>query len=177
MTKKHIFHRLLKTVVCLLSTGNRQLATVLSSSIRDTQYGLSSTKDYVRKNNLFMQNKANFQKVKFDVTKVLTRGYVQMDTWSIGKTKPIKANSKPIKANSKPIKCQNKPNFRGKKCCCVSLVFTTPAKYKFPTPAAGQLSWFSTICRSVQAEFGREKGEGRLSLTGNLKPLYLRITV
>ncbi len=53
---------------------------------------LRSTKDYVRKNNLFMQNKANFRKVKLNVNKVLTRGYEQMDTLSIGKTKPIKAN-------------------------------------------------------------------------------------
>ncbi|MGB2806892.1 MAG: hypothetical protein WBC22_04085 [Sedimentisphaerales bacterium] len=70
---------------------------------------LRSTKDYVRKNKLFMQNKANFRKVKLNVNKVLTRDYEQKDTWSIGKTKPIKANSKPIKANSKPIKANSKP--------------------------------------------------------------------
>jgi hypothetical protein len=72
---------------------------------------------------LFMQNKANFRKVKFNVNKVLTRDYEQMDTWSIRKTKPIqsqlkpiqsqlkpiKANSKPIKANSKPIKANKMP--------------------------------------------------------------------
>jgi hydrogenase maturation protease len=45
-----------------------------------------------------MQNKANFRKVKLNVTKVLTKDYVQMDTWSIRKTKPIKANSKPIQS-------------------------------------------------------------------------------
>jgi ABC-type lipoprotein release transport system permease subunit len=60
-------------------------------------------------NKLFMQNKANFQKVKLNVTEVLTTDYDQMDTWSIGKTKPIKANSKPIKANSNPIQSQSKP--------------------------------------------------------------------
>ncbi len=49
--------------------------------------------------NLFMQNKANFQKVKFDVNRVLTRGYDQLDTWSIRKTKPIQSQLKPIKAN------------------------------------------------------------------------------
>jgi len=43
--------------------------------------------------NLFMQNKANFQKVKLNVSPV------------------NKANSKPIKANSKPIQTQFKPNF------------------------------------------------------------------
>jgi len=35
-----------------------------------------------------------------------------MDTWSIGKTKPIKANQsqlKPIKANTKPIKANKTP--------------------------------------------------------------------
>jgi hypothetical protein len=55
-----------------------------------------------------MQNKANFQKVKLNVNKVLTKDYVQMDTWSIRKTNPIKAN----KSQLKPIKA----NFRGKKC-------------------------------------------------------------
>ncbi len=63
--------------------------------------------------NLFMQNKANFRKVKLNVNNVLTRDYEQMDTWSIGKTKPIQSQSKPIKANKsqlKPIKCQNKAN-------------------------------------------------------------------
>jgi hypothetical protein len=61
-----------------------------------------------------MQNKANFQKVKLNVNKVLTRDYDRMDTWSIGKTKPIqsqfKANSKPIKANIMPKQSQFKPN-------------------------------------------------------------------
>jgi hypothetical protein len=57
-----------------------------------------------------MQNKANFQKVKFNVNKVLTRNYGQMDTWSIRKTKPIQSQLKPIKSQLKPIKCQNKAN-------------------------------------------------------------------
>ncbi len=50
-----------------------------------------------------MQNKANFQKVKLNVTKVITRDYDQMDTWSIGKkqsqTKPNKAKFKKAKIN------------------------------------------------------------------------------
>jgi hypothetical protein len=52
-----------------------------------------------------MQNKANFQKVKFGVTKVITMDYAKWTLGVIGKTKPNKANSKPIKANLK--KCQN----------------------------------------------------------------------
>ncbi|MHC4112465.1 MAG: hypothetical protein ACYSWZ_11955, partial [Planctomycetota bacterium] len=67
-----------------------------------TSYGISSTKEQVRKNKLFLQNKAKFRKVKFDVNRVLTKDYDQLDTWSIRTTKPIKANlsqSKPIKAN------------------------------------------------------------------------------
>ncbi len=60
-----------------------------------TSYGINSTKEYVRKNKLFMQNKANFKKVKLSVTKVLTRDYDQMDTWSIGtKQTQTKPNSK-----------------------------------------------------------------------------------
>ena len=54
-----------------------------------------------------MQNKANFQKVKFDVNRVLTKDYDRMDTWSIRITKPIKANKsqlKPIQSQLKPIK-------------------------------------------------------------------------
>ena len=53
---------------------------------------LRSTKDYVRNYKLFMQNEPKFRKVKLNVNKVLTKDYEQMDTWSIGKTKPIKAN-------------------------------------------------------------------------------------
>ncbi len=59
---------------------------------------------------LFMQNKANFRKVKLNVNKVLTMGYDRMDTWSIRKTKPIQSQLKPIQSQLKPIKCQNKPN-------------------------------------------------------------------
>ncbi len=59
---------------------------------------------------LFMQNKANFQKVKLNVNNVLTKDYDQMDTWSIRKTKPIQSQSKPIQTQLKPIKSQNKPN-------------------------------------------------------------------
>jgi len=57
-----------------------------------------------------MQNKANFRKVKLNVNQVLTTDYVQMDTWSRGKTKPIQSQSKPIQSQLKPILCQNKPN-------------------------------------------------------------------
>ena len=64
---------------------------------------LRSTKVYVRKNNLFMQNKAKFRKVKFNVNKVLTRDYDRMDTWSIGtkqsQTKPNKAKFKKAEMN------------------------------------------------------------------------------
>jgi hypothetical protein len=85
----------------------RHFSSLITNEIR-------STKDYVRKNNLFMQNKANFRKVKFNVNKVLTKAYDRMDTWSIRKTKPIqtqfKAKTNPIKANSNPIQTQTKPN-------------------------------------------------------------------
>jgi hypothetical protein len=59
--------------------------------------------------NLFMQNKANFRKVKFDVNRVLTKDYEQMDTWSIRKTKPIQSQLKPIQSQSKPIKANIMP--------------------------------------------------------------------
>jgi len=48
----------------------------------------------------FLTNKANFQKVKFNVNRVLTMNYGKIDTWSNRKNK----------ANSKPIQTQYKPN-------------------------------------------------------------------
>jgi hypothetical protein len=57
-----------------------------------------------------MQNKAKLRKVKFNVNKVLTMNYDQMDTWSIRKkqsqTNPIQSQFKP---NTKPKRTQFKP--------------------------------------------------------------------
>jgi hypothetical protein len=65
---------------------------------------------------LFMQNKAKFQKVKLNVNKVLTKEYVQMDTWSIRKkqsqTNPIQTQFKP---NTKPIQTQYESNTKPNK--------------------------------------------------------------
>ncbi len=94
-----------------------------------TSYGINSTKDYVRKNNLFMQNEPKFQKVKLNVNNVLTTDYDQLDTWSIRKnepktnpnepkTNPIKANQsqlKPKQSQFKPNSNPNKPNFKSPK--------------------------------------------------------------
>jgi hypothetical protein len=66
---------------------------------------LTSTKVYVRKNKLFLQNEPKFQKVKFNVTEVLTKDYVQMDTWSIGKNEP----------KTNPKRTQNEPNTNPKR--------------------------------------------------------------
>ncbi|MDH4238334.1 MAG: hypothetical protein OEW48_02100 [Phycisphaerae bacterium] len=72
---------------------------------------LRSTKDYVRKNKLFMQNKAKFRKVKLNVTKVLIRDYDQMDTWSIRKnepkTNPNEPKTNPNKPKTNPIQTQS----------------------------------------------------------------------
>jgi hypothetical protein len=84
---------------------------------------------------LFMQNKPNFRKSQMNVSKVLTKNYRKLDTWSIRKnepkTNPNEPKTNPILANKTPIRTQfepnlscrslwrsrNKPNFRGKKCC------------------------------------------------------------
>ncbi len=47
-----------------------------------------------------MQNKANFQKVKLNVNKVLTKDYDQLDTWSIRKNEP---KTNPKQTQTKPI--------------------------------------------------------------------------
>ncbi len=47
-----------------------------------------------------------------NVNKVITRDYVQMDTWSIRKTKPIQSQLKPIKCKNKANTNPNKANFK-----------------------------------------------------------------
>jgi hypothetical protein len=57
---------------------------------------------------LFMQNKANFKKVKFDITNEMKKNYEKRTLVPVGKTKPNKANSKPIQSQFE--KCQNERN-------------------------------------------------------------------
>ncbi len=101
--------------VCKLLYNCREDSTTIESSLQ---------------NKLFMQNKANFQKVKFNVTNLLTREYVQMDTWSIRKTKPIQSQLKPIQSQLKPIQSQLKP------ILCQNKPKTNPA-----TRCAGETRW------------------------------------
>jgi hypothetical protein len=58
-------------------------------------YGISSTKEQVRKNKLFLQNEPNFRKSQVNVTDLLTREYVQLDTWSIRKNEPKRSQNEP----------------------------------------------------------------------------------
>ncbi|MHC4110189.1 MAG: hypothetical protein ACYSUY_03890 [Planctomycetota bacterium] len=67
---------------------------------------LRSTKAYVRKNKLFMQNEPKFRKSQMNVNKVLTKVYGKMDTWSIRKNEP-KTNPKRTQIQ----KGQNERNF------------------------------------------------------------------
>ncbi len=54
-------------------------------------------------------NKANFQKAKMNVNKVLTKDYENMSNWAICENEP---NFNPKQSQTNPIK----PNFKGKKC-------------------------------------------------------------
>jgi len=87
---------------------------------------LTTTKVYVRKNKLFLQNEPNFRKSQMNLTDLLTINYVQMDTWSIRKnepktnpnepkTNPILANKMPIRTQTNPIQTQFMLNFRVRK--------------------------------------------------------------
>jgi hypothetical protein len=89
----------------------------------------------------FCSNKANFQKVKLNVTKVLTKDYDRMDTWSSGKNKPnsnpIQTQTNPIKANKTPKQTQFKPKqtqFHGSimlNCAiCSANTSTGPGKFR-----------------------------------------------
>jgi hypothetical protein len=52
--------------------------------------------------NLFMQNEPKFRKVKFNVTKVITKDYKQMDTWSIRKNEPKTNPNEPKRTQNEP---------------------------------------------------------------------------
>jgi hypothetical protein len=71
---------------------------------------------------LFLQNEPKFRKSQMNVTKVLTRDYDRMDTWSIRKkqsqTKPNKAKFKKAKMNVNRVLTkdyENKPHIRNPK--------------------------------------------------------------
>ena len=82
------------------SKTNNHLYGLHSFVFSLTSYCISSTKDNVRKNKLFLQNKANFQKVKLNVNNVLTKDYDQMDTWSIRKNEPKRTQNEPNSRNA-----------------------------------------------------------------------------
>ncbi len=115
---------------------------------------LRSTKVYVRKNKLFLQNEPNFPKVKFNVTKVLTRNYDQLDTWSIRKTKPIQSQLKPIQSQSNPIKAnimpkqtQFKPNFSQYLSAGNKGIIAGKTEAKTPTNLSMLPDWYVEIAR------------------------------
>ncbi len=62
---------------------------------------------------LFLQNEPKSRKVKFNVNKVLTTDYDQMDTWSIGKnepkTNPNEPKTNPILAQKTTQRTQTNP--------------------------------------------------------------------
>jgi hypothetical protein len=89
--------------------GKKSALVRVKKSVLVHALGISTTVEESLQIRLFLQNEPNFRKVKLNVTKVLTKGYGQLDTWSIRKNK---ANSKPIqtqfKPNSNPIQTQYK---------------------------------------------------------------------
>jgi len=80
----------LETCFCFLMGCNLRL-------IND----LRSTKVYVRKNNLFMQNKANFRKSQMNVSTILTKDY---ENKTLGEHEKKQSQTKPNKAKFKKAK-------------------------------------------------------------------------
>jgi hypothetical protein len=98
---------------------------------------LTCTKDYVRNYKKNMQNKPNFRKSQVNVTGLLTREYVHLDTWSSGKNKP---NSNPIQTQfqrqymkntgrHKPFGYETDPNGIDKTSCILSTNLVNISKY------------------------------------------------
>jgi len=73
-------------------------------------YPAETTKEELRKNNLFFQNKPNSQNEKMFVTKALTKDYENVRLRTSPKTNPNKPNSKPIQTQNKANFARNKPN-------------------------------------------------------------------
>ena len=75
---------------------------------------LRSTKSYVRKNNLFLQNEPNFRTTQMNVNTFITKNYEQRtmnyEVKNKANSKPNKPNSNPILANKIPKQSQYKPN-------------------------------------------------------------------
>ena len=116
---KHLFSQPKTSIISvnpvILSNFSSCLRVLRGEKIREISVNpwlindLRSTKVYVRNYKLFMQNKANFRKVKLNVTDLLTVDYENKTLGKRGKTKPIQSQSKPIKANSNPIKAKTNP--------------------------------------------------------------------
>ncbi len=60
----------------------------LHKSLTPDPWPLTSTKDYVRKNNLFMQNEPKFRKSQMNLNKVLARDYEERALGESGKNEP-----------------------------------------------------------------------------------------
>jgi len=99
------------------SLPNMKIQPITNYQLPITSYHLASGTSTLVESALqihpFLTNKANFKKSQMNVTDLMTRRYVQMDTWSIRKNK----------ANSKPIQTQYKPNSNPIQTQCLS---TTP---------------------------------------------------
>ena len=70
-------------------------------------FGISTLVVSALQIHLFMQNEPKFRKSQMNVTKVLTREYDLMDTWSIGKNEP---KTNPKRTQNEPKRTQTNPN-------------------------------------------------------------------
>ncbi len=112
---------------------------------------------------LFMQNKAKFQKVKLNVNRLLTKDYVQMDTWSIRKKQ---SQTNPNKAKSCPPSV-----WRIKAKMNVTSIITKDYENKPPIRAPKKQS--QTLKRQKPMQISLPKGimkQTALSASGKTKP-------
>ena len=95
----HLYFDIVSTVRC----------PVEDLGLRNSDFaalGISTTVVRALQIHPFLQNKANFRKVKLNVKRYNKADYVKRTLGQSGKNK---ANSKPIKANSNPISAKNMP--------------------------------------------------------------------
>jgi len=97
LVAKNLCNLLLK--ICVICGKNlRNLCPRYPRLIND----LRSTKVYVRKNNLFMQNEPKFRKSQMNVTNLITKDYEKRTLGQVGKTNPKRTQTNPKRTQTNP---------------------------------------------------------------------------
>jgi hypothetical protein len=97
----HLYFDIVSTVRCPVENFMLRISYfaslhILMPAIPESKHVRILTYEIIK---LFLQNEPKFRKSQMNVNKVLTKDYVQMDTWSNGKNEPKRTQTNPNKPN------------------------------------------------------------------------------